>query len=126
MRKKLFIGIFIVFAISIIFVFSRTTDGNTFTGESEHWKAKCMVSEQRSTLEIIYKNEKEGTNKKFKFSYKFLAGQEKIIIVNEDLDAGQRKIMKSKREGKYQGDGSDYKVIVSWNENEETINLKQK
>ncbi|MCC0665349.1 hypothetical protein KGF47_12525 [Clostridioides sp. ZZV13-5731] len=49
----------------------------------------------------------------FKFLYKFLSGQEEIIIINEDIDVGQEKIMRSKRDGKYRSDGSNYKVTVS-------------
>lgn len=126
MGKKLFMGIFIVFAISVFFMFNRMNDMNTFMGESEYWKVRCIVSEQDSELEIKYKYGKEGFSQKFNFSCKFLAGKEEIINLNRTLNSEREKVVRDRRDGKYQGNGSDYKVIISWNGNEETINLKQK
>ncbi|HBF2019639.1 TPA: hypothetical protein KN216_004037, partial [Clostridioides difficile] len=42
------------------------------------------------------------------------------------LESGQEKIIKRQRPGLYSNRESNYKVIISWNKNEETINLKKK
>lgn len=127
MVKKLFLGIFIVFAISIFFIFSKTDDENIFIGESEHWTAKFVTTEERSELEIKYKDSKKVFDQKFDYSYEFIDGKDAVVIVNgEVLEVGREKAIKIQRPGLYSNRESSYKVIVSWNGNEETINLKKK
>ncbi|ARB07085.1 hypothetical protein Semix9P1_phi42 [Clostridioides phage phiSemix9P1] len=127
MVKKLFLGIFIVFAISIFFIFSKTDDENIFIGESEHWTAKFVTTEERSELEIKYKDSKKVFDQKFDCSYEFIDGKDAVVIVNgEVLEAGREKTIKIQRSGLYSNRESSYKVIISWNGNEETINLKKK
>ncbi|NMS91517.1 hypothetical protein HGQ85_16470 [Clostridioides difficile] len=127
MVKKLFLGIFIVFAISIFFIFSKTDDENIFIGESEHWTAKFVTTEERSELEIKYKDSKKVFDQKFDYSYEFIDGKDAVVIVNgEVLEAGREKAIKIQRPGLYSNRESSYKVIISWNGNEETINLKKK
>lgn len=127
MVKKLFLGIFIVFAISIFFIFSKTDDENIFIGESEHWTAKFVTTEERSELEIKYKDSKKVFDQKFDYSYEFIDGKDAVVIVNgEVLEVGREKAIKIQRPGLCSNRESSYKVIVSWNGNEETINLKKK
>lgn len=127
MVKKLFLGIFIVFAIFIFFIFSKTDDENIFIGESEHWTAKFVTTEERSELEIKYKDSKKVFDQKFDYSYEFIDGKEAVVILKDAvLEAGQEKAIKIQRPGLYSNRESSYKVIISWNGNEETINLKKK
>ncbi|CZR95864.1 hypothetical protein CDFC105_73144 [Clostridioides difficile] len=127
MVKKLFLGIFIVFVISIIFIFIKNSDENIFIGESEHWTAKFVTTEERSELEIKYKDSKKVFDQKFDYSYEFIDGKDAVVIVNgEVLEAGQEKAIKIQRPGLYSNRESSYKVIISWNGNEESINLKKR
>ncbi|MFL8674216.1 hypothetical protein AB8L61_19415 [Clostridioides difficile] len=129
MVKKLFIGIFIVLIFFVILIFNKTKthDENIFIGESEHWTAKFVTTEERSELEIKYKDSKKAFDQKFDYSYEFIDGKDAVVIVNgEVLEAGREKAIKIQRPGLYSNRESSYKVIISWNGNEETINLEKK
>ncbi|MDX5795378.1 hypothetical protein SIK60_16540 [Clostridioides difficile] len=127
MRKKFFIGILIVLIISVIAILNIKNDKNVFIGESENWKAKFVTTEGHSNLEIKYKNSKDVVEQKFNYSYQFIDGEDAVVVVkNEILEAGQEKAIKIQRPGLYSNRESSYKLIISWNGNEETINLKKK
>ncbi|EML6500531.1 TPA: hypothetical protein ACG3I4_000967 [Clostridioides difficile] len=127
MRKKFFIGILIVLIISVIAILNIKNDKNVFIGESENWKAKFVTTEGHSKLKIKYKNSKDVVEQKFNYSYKFIDGEDAVVVVkNEILEAGQEKAIKIQRPGLYSNRESTYKLIISWNGNEETINLKKK
>lgn len=127
MRKKIFIGIFIVLVISVITMLNIKNDKNVFIGESENWIAKFVTTEEQSELELRYKDSKNVVEQKFNYSYKFIDGKDAVVVVkNEILEAGQEKAIKIQRPGLYSNRESSYKVIISWNGNEETINLKKK
>ncbi|HBG0360852.1 TPA: hypothetical protein KPE04_003738, partial [Clostridioides difficile] len=77
--------------------------------------------------EIKYKNSKDVVEQKFNYSYQFIDGEDAVVVVkNEILEAGQEKAIKIQRPGLYSNRESSYKLIISWNGNEETINLKKK
>ncbi|HBF5843417.1 TPA: hypothetical protein KOR57_004072, partial [Clostridioides difficile] len=83
--------------------------------------------EEQSELEIKYKDSKDAVKQKFNYSYEFIDGEDAIIILKDAvLESGQEKIIKRQRPGLYSNRESNYKVIISWNKNEETINLKKK
>lgn len=127
MRKKNFIGIFIVLVISVIAMLNIKNDKNVFIGESENWIAKFVTTEEQSELELRYKDSKNVVEQKFNYSYKFIDGKDAVVVLkNEILEAGQEKAIKIQRPGLYSNRESSYKVIISWNGNEETINLKKK
>lgn len=127
MVKKLFLGIFIIFVIFIIFIFIKNSDENIFMGESKHWTAKFVTTEERSELEIKYKDSKKVFDQKFYYSYEFIDGKDAVVIVNDEvLEAGQEKAIKKQRPGLYSNMESSYKVIIYWNGIEESINLKKK
>ncbi|MDX5646653.1 hypothetical protein SIK43_19780 [Clostridioides difficile] len=127
MRKKFFIGILIVLIISVIAILNIKNDKNVFIGESENWKAKFVTTEGHSKLEIKYKNSKDVVEQKFNYSYQFIDGEDAVVVVkNEILEAGQEKAIQIQRPGLYSNIESSYKLIISWNGNEETINLKKK
>lgn len=127
MRKKFFIGILIVLIISVIAILNIKNDKNVFIGESENWKAKFVTTEGHLKLEIKYKNSKDVVEQKFNYSYQFIDGEDAVVVVkNEILEAGQEKAIKIQRPGLYSNRESSYKLIISWNGNEETINLKKK
>ncbi|MCC0679569.1 hypothetical protein IC218_04750 [Clostridioides sp. ES-S-0005-03] len=127
MRKKLFLGIFIVLVIATIVVLNIKNDKNVFIGESEHWTAKFVTTEEQSELEIKYKDSKDAVKQNFNYSYEFIDGEDAVIILKDAvLESGQEKIIKRQRPGLYSNRESNYKVIISWNRNEETINLKKK
>ncbi|MFL8801471.1 MULTISPECIES: hypothetical protein [unclassified Clostridioides] len=86
-----------------------------------------MTTEERSELEIKYKDSKKVFDQKFDYSYEFIDGKDAVVIVNgEVLEAGREKAIKIQRPGLYSNRESSYKVIISWNGNEETINLEKK
>lgn len=129
MVKKLFIGIFIVLIFFAILIFNKTktNDENIFVGESKHWAAKFVTTEERSELEIKYKDSKKVFEQKFDYSYEFIDGKEAVVIVKDEvLEADQEKAIKIQRPGLYSNRESSYKVIIYWNGNEESINLKKK
>ncbi|UWD50598.1 hypothetical protein NYR90_19860 (plasmid) [Clostridioides difficile] len=129
MVKKLFISIFIVLIFFAILIFNKTktNDENIFVGESKHWAAKFVTTEERSELEIKYKDSKKVFEQKFDYSYEFIDGKEAVVIVKDEvLEAGQEKAIKIQRPGLYSNRESSYKVIIYWNGNEESINLKKK
>ncbi|MCC0638355.1 hypothetical protein [Clostridioides sp. ES-S-0001-02] len=127
MKKIFFLCILIVLAFFAILIFNKTSDENIFTGESKHWRAKFVTTEERSELEIKYKDSKKVFDQKFDYSYEFIDGKEAVVILKDAvLEAGQEKAIKIQRPGLYSNRESSYKVIISWNGNEETINLKKK
>lgn len=129
MVKKLFISIFIVLIFFAILIFNKTktNDENIFSGESKHWAAKFVTTEERSELEIKYKDSKKVFDQKFDYSYEFIDGKEAVVILKDAvLEAGQEKAIKIERPGLYSNRESSYKVIIYWNGNEESINLKKK
>ncbi|MCC0647209.1 hypothetical protein [Clostridioides sp. ZZV15-6598] len=129
MVKKLFIGIFIVLIFFAILIFNKTktNDENIFIGESKHWTAKFVTTEERSELEIKYKDSKKAFDQKFDYSYEFIDGKDAVVILKDEvLEAGQEKAIKIERPGLYSNRESSYKVIIYWNGNEESINLKKK
>lgn len=127
MGKKLFLGIFLVLAIAVMVILNGKSDKNIFAGESRHWIAKFVTTEEQSELEIKYKDSKNAFEQKFNYSYEFIDGEDAVIILKDSvLEAGQEKIIKRQRPGLYSNRETNYKVIISWNGNEETINLKKK
>lgn len=127
MKKIFFLCIFIVLAFFAILIFNKADDENIFIGESEHWTAKFVTTEERSELEIKYKDSKKVFEQKFDYSYEFIDGKDAVVILKDAvLEAGQEKAIKIQRPGLYSNRESSYKVVISWNGNEETINLKKK